>query len=379
VSETTTAGTSATPAATASLVDTIYAAVPCLAQNGNQPCAPEAVTEAGAGGPALLYWQATGYTLNAPILAGMQPQFNKQGDGSLAASCFFNENAVRLPLLRRRALLSPQPPGESLVMVYGSEYCVTDPSDTITMAMLNLGIMSAPPQVRLSAVGMADGSNNVYTAQVFSSDGGPLVISIDATAWSTVPDQAISALLYLDGEPVAEIGLFANPSSFHLPLVGADWVLYNVAAGGHQLDLVGNTGTTVDDGDVWSLTVMEMTGTSVATPLFSGPPAQQQGGGTLATATYEARGGEQLFLVSLSGWSGSDNEMLSAQLLVEGDPVGTLQTWASKGGMHLPIAGGDIAPGVLMPGTQQIELVAGPNTITDQNDRLSITVIEVFR
>lgn len=377
VSETSTAGAAA-PTGSAALVDAIYAAVPCLAQEGNQPCAPTAVSDAGDGGPALLFWQATGYALQAPILGGMQPLFNNQGDVTLAASCFFNQNAVRLPLLRRRALLGPQPPGESFVSVNASQYCATDESDSVNMAMVNLGSMSEPVQVQLSASGMAEGTNQVYTSQIFNSSGGVLVISVDATAWSSNPNTPISAMLYIDGEPAGVIGLFANPAGTHLPMVGADLAVPNIAAGGHQLDLVGQGSTVVDDNDVWSLTVIEMTGNSIVSPVASQAPPAQQGGGTLLNTQYKSVGGESLICVTLSGWTATANQLITAQVLVDGNPVGTLQSWASQSSMHIPLACGDIAAGQLPPGMHQLTIVAGPNTITDANDRMGVVIFQFF-
>lgn len=377
MSETTAAGT-ATPSITAPVVSEIYACEPCLGQEGNQPAVYEAVVEAGAGGPALLLWQATAWTTSPDVLAGMKPVINGLSDGAWVASMFFNQSAMRLPLVRRRALVPPLAPGEALVAVGASEYCCTDSTDSITMTLLNLGAMSAPPQVRLALFDFATGGGT-YTSQPFSCDGGPLLVSIDASGWSGSINTPIGALLYLDGEVVGQVGLFANPAATHLPFAGADLVIQGVAPGGHQLDLMALSGTTVDDSDVFSLSVTEMVAPSFATALIDQPCPGQQGGGTLASAQYGAKGGEQLICVSLSGWSESDNQMLSAQVLVDGDPVGTLQTWASFAATHLPISGGDLAPGAMQPGVHQIDVVAGPGTVTDGNDRVALTVVELFR
>ena len=367
-----------TAPATTAIVSPIYATTPCNVQSGNAAVVPETVIDVAAG-PALLLWQGSAWANTVERAGGMQPAVGNS-DPIDGASCFFNQTPMHLPLLRQRALVSPLPQGESLVGITASnQFTNTDANDSVTAALLAFGSMSAPPQVRLAGSGMAMGGGS-YTSQVFDCGGNDVVVSVAATAWAEVPNTLISAVLYLDGDPIAYPMIFANPSGVHMPLNAMDIRLSGLAPGGHQLDLTAGSNTVVDDSDVWSLTVMEMQGISGVTQLFENDVLPEQPGGQpIAKQVYQAGGGEQLILVSMSAWSQTPGRMLSALVLVDNDPVGTLQTYANQAGMHLALTGGDFAPGVLPPGQHAITVVAGPGTVTDENDRLCLAVLELFR
>ena len=376
VSETTVAGAVTD---TGPLVSSVFDNDACLAQQGGTWMTPEAVIEAGDGGPAMLFWQVSGFTQSAPGPIKAQPVIAGASDGSVGAACFTNLDAVHTALVRRRALLQqPLSPGESFVQVAAAIGLASDGNDAVTMALLNLGAMSVPPQVRLSSWGTASGSNGEYCDQPFASNGGPLFIAVAATAWSKTADQQIGAMLYLDGDPIAYPKLFANQAGAHLGLVGTDKV-YTASPGGHTLTLMADGQTVCDSNDVWSVMVLEMAGSSTAWQAFDNTPCPSQSGGqVLAGCPYTARGGVQLICVSLSGYSAAPNTMLQAQVLIDGDQVGTLQIFANQAEQHLLLCGGDIAPGSLPAGTHQVQVVAGDGMVTDSNDTISLTVIEVF-
>jgi len=376
VSETSTAGAIT---GTGPLVSGIFANDPCVTQQGGTWMTQEAVVEAGNGGPALLLWQVSGWTQSPDEPLKAQPVIAGESDSTLGTACFTNLSSVHTPLLRRRALVSPLPPGESFVQVAAATGVCTDGNDSVTMTLLNLGAMSAPPQVRLSIWSTAVGTNGEYTSQPFDAAGGPLLISVSATAWSQTDDQPIGAVLYLDGEPIAYPKLFANQSGAHMGLVGSDVAVYNVSPGGHTLALMAETGTVCDIYDTWSLTVMEMQGASTVWQAFSNTPCREQSGGqVIASCTYEANGGVQVICVSLSGYSLSANQMLQAHVLVDGDPVGSLQIFANQASTHLLLCGGDIAPGKLPIGGHEIEVIADDGMVTDGNDTISLTILELF-
>jgi hypothetical protein len=377
VSEMTTAD--ATSTGVGPLVSSIYANESCVSQQGDSAIIGEDVVDTGPGGPALLFWQASAWTPSAPTGLKLQPVIGPDQDPMMDAAAFANQSSVHMALLRRRALLSPLPPGESFVNVYAAGGVVTDPNDAVTMTLLNLGAMSQPPQVRMAVFGFAAGSGNEYASESFESAGGPLLISVSATAWSQVQDQMIGAVLYLDGEPIATPQLFANQPSNHAGLVGTDVVVLNLAAGGHQLVLLADSQTVCDTNDVWSLTVTEMMGSASAYQLFNVTPCPTQTGGSLiASGPYTARGGAQLVCVHLSGYSEIPNQMLQAHLVIDGNPVGSLEIFANQAQTHMLLCGGDIAIGSLPPGQHVIEVVADDGLCTDDGDRVSLTIVEVF-
>jgi hypothetical protein len=375
VSETGYAGAAA-PTGTGPIVTQVYGNQACVAQNGGGKIAWPAVIDLDESGPALLCWQASAWTQGAPNGAKLQPVINNHADSTLGTAVFYNDSAMHLPMLRRRALVQPLPVGESMIAVMATANAITDSNDSVNMALVDFSDMAAPPQVRYSGWGTALGAGPQYTWQVFAGEGGPLVISVAASAWSGVANNLTGAILYMDGQPIAFLQLFANVAGIHLPLVGAD-VVVQAGAGGHTLNLVAAQGTAVDSNDVWSLNVMELQAGTTAAQLLDNTPCQtQSGGGTIASAPYTAGGGVQLLCLNVSGYSATENTMLHAHVLVDGNPVGTVQLFANSAEMHLPLCGGDLAPGSIPVGDHVISVVADDTLVTDGNDRCSLTVVE---
>ncbi|HXA27415.1 MAG TPA: hypothetical protein VN193_01590 [Candidatus Angelobacter sp.] len=380
MTETTNQGTAATVASGSSLVIGVYNNLPCLAQSGGAKMVYDAIVNFGLPGPAVMFWQASAWTQSAPAGLKAQPLINGQPDQTLGTAAFLNASAIHGALLRRRALMQPLPQGESMVSVVAANGVITDRNDTVNMAVLDISDISTPPQVRLSQWGTAVGSNNLYTTQSFISGGGPLLVSLAATAWSKPANNMIGGLLYLDNQPIAYAQIWANQPNSHICLVGGDRVL-NVGAGGHTLKFLADTQSTIDTNDVWSLSVIEMApgGPSKATQLLNNNACQaQSGGGLVASAPYQATGGVQMICLWLSGYSAKAGQTLQARVLVDGNPVGTLQIFANQAETHMLLCGGDIASGSMPPGQHTIQVVAGSNLVTDQNDRCSLTVLEVF-
>lgn len=365
-------------AATGPLVTGVYENQTCLSQQGGNWMTPLAVIETGAGGPAVLFWQISAWTQLAPDGFKAQPVIANASDQTTGAAFFFNNSAVHAALLRRRALLSPLSPGESFFQIVSADNLVTDQNDVATAILLNLGSLSTPPQVRLSAWSTAQGTNGEYTAQNFYTAGGPLLIAVHASGWSKYDNQLIGAVLYCDGEPIAYPQLYANQSGTHLALVGTDKV-YTASPGEHQLALMADSQTVCDNNDVWSLTVIEMQGNSTVTQLFDAAPCPTQSGGSaLAAAQYTSQGGVLMLLVQVSGFATAPSQTLQAQVLVDGDEVGSLQIFANQAEQHMMLCGGDIAPGAPPAGPHTVEVYAGAGMSTDGNDRISITVVEVL-
>lgn len=356
------------------IVTQVYNNTTCTTQTGAKAIAPLIVVDLANAGPALLFWQASTWTQSAPTGEKAVPVINDLAASLLETAAYFNQSAMHLPLVRRRALTPSLPQGQSMITALSTG--ITDENDSITMALVDVSDMTTPPQVRLSQIGLAQG-NGTYTSQPFSTEGNLAVVSVGATAWSSTPNVITSAVLYVDRQQVAEFQVYANQSSLHLPLVGTDLVL-QLQAGGHTLELVAAPGTNVDGKDVWSLHVLEMAGQSSATMILGNHPCQSQpGGGTVAKVPFVASGKAiQLITVQMSGFSSKPTTMLQAEVRVDGVRFGTMQVFANPAETHLPLCGGDVTPGQLPAGPHTIEVVAGPSLITDENDRISITVLE---
>jgi len=384
VAEAEVAGTAvATRPSASPLVASIYYNRPCRKQEGGQPIVDEAVVDLGNAGPVVLFWHCTGYTRRSEgdyLIA--QPVINRDvsdADPSLRAEMRIDMPSAHRPLLRRRAYTKDLPQGQSFFGVHANQAAVTDTNDTVHMVALDVSDICVPPLIRFSRWGEALDYGHYFTEQIFDSEGGPLLVSVATTAYSRKENQMLGATLWIDGQPKAVIQVFANPQLQHMGLVGGDRVI-QLPKGRHSMRLEPMQGTTIDANDTWSVLVMEMRAPSRAVMLLDNVKATaQKGGGQVASAGYESTGGSHLVCVWMSGYTATANQVLDAQLLVDDNPVGKLQVYANHAQTHMLLNGGDIAAGAIPRGAHTLKVVAGKNTITDENDRVSLTVIEAFR
>jgi len=378
VSTVTEADKAAAPAYKSQLVASVYANYPCHAPDNEQRIVPDTIVDLGLPGPVMMFWQCSAWSQAGNQGLKAEPLVNKQVDSTLGTAGYVNPAATHMALLRRRARVQPLPEGESMFSVVAARGVTTDKNDTVNMAMLDISDIGVPPLVRLATFGFAS-SPSLYTQQNFSCSGGPLLISVSATASSKTPSQMLGALLQLDGNPNANFQVWANPAGSHMGLVGGDRVRA-ADAKTHALHLTPHTGTTIDSNDLWALTVLELPPPTIATQLKGNDQcATQQGGGVIASAPFTSQGGTQLICLWVSAYSHKANQTISATVLIDGNPVGQAQIFANPADTHMLLCGGDIVPGSIPPGPHTIQVVAGPNTITDVNDRISLTVLEVFR
>lgn len=362
------------------LVARIYGNQPCLRQSGGKKMVYDAVIDLGDAGPVVLFWQCSARTEVGARTLSVEPVVNDQDDERLKTQTHVNPKSVHAPLLRRRVQTRSLPQGQSIFAVRAGEGVVTDENYTVNMIALDISDMANPPLVRLDAWGPAERGDSVYAERTFTTEGGPMLVSLAATARPRKAGQLLMALAYLDNQPVAVMQIFANQADQHICMVGGDRVL-DAAAGQHTLRLVGSPDVIVDQNDYWSMSVLEMRKPASAAMLLDNGKCQaQQGEGVIATAEYESHGGQHLMCVWLSGYSHTADRTLMARVLVDDNPVGRLQVHANQADTHVLLCGGDIAAGSIPKGKHTIKVVSGnKDTITDVNDRVSLTVLEVYR
>lgn len=372
------AGAAAGGAAASPLVASVYANYPCLPRSGGAKIVPDAVVDLGKAGPIVLFWQCSAFTATPDRGMKAAPLVNGLMDTSLETAAFVTLASTHVPLLRRRVPFNSMPEGQTMLSVVASGGVHTDPNDTVTMAALDVSDLPARPKVKLSAFGLAANSG-LYTDQTFVADGHPLLVSVAATGWSKQAGQHIGAQLLVDNQPNANFQVFANVTGQHMSLVGGDRVR-SLPAGTHTLRLLPHASTTIDTNDLWSITVIEFPAPSTVTQLLGDDPCKEQpGGGVIASAPYTSKGGTQMICLWVSAYAGKAQQMMSASVQVDGNRVGGLQIFPAIAGSHMLLCGGDIVPGSIPAGQHTIEVVAGGNTVTDANDRVSLTVLEVFR
>lgn len=123
-----------------------------------------------------------------------------------------------------------------------------------------------------------------------------------------------------------------------------------------------------------------MTPSKVSQPLNNVQLPAQNGGGTVAQGdfTIHSDGVDALIGVSASAWAANGGTPISIEVWVDGQPTGQkLGLTAKQGSMHLSLGHTWARCDGLSSGQHTIELIAGANTITDQNDFACATVWEL--
>lgn len=120
-----------------------------------------------------------------------------------------------------------------------------------------------------------------------------------------------------------------------------------------------------------------MTPSKISQPLNNQVLSAQQGGGFVATATFDVGGGDVLIGFSASAWTQTAGE-ISIELWLDGQPTGgRLAMYANTTAMHLSLGHGWVSCPGLAPGQHELQLIAGEATITDMNDLACVTVWEM--
>ncbi len=120
-----------------------------------------------------------------------------------------------------------------------------------------------------------------------------------------------------------------------------------------------------------------MTPSTISQPLNLVAAQPQQGDGVVAQASVDFAGGDALLGFSGSAWSQSPGQV-SLQVWVDGEPAGApLWMYANQGQMHLALGRTFVYCPSMTPGNHQVMVVAGPTTVTDTNDFVSLTLWEL--
>jgi hypothetical protein len=352
-----------------------------------------------SGNPLLVSLSASALIASAGQLASYPTKLNS-GSGVAAGTpeVFINPAQQHFPVVRSWALASGVAAGE-VTLTSTPTNTLAHADDTLCATVCELG-PGAPLAVRAlvpptSAYATVAGQPALYLP--FVSFGGRLLIRASASGQQPSGSSAkwITFAIEVDGQEVARTELLPPPSSvetgWHHATVPVD-VLVEAGAGPHVVAVrplavpAANINTFVDANDFTSVLVLEQTGPEgaleISPVLVNAPTLVQNGGGTSAYATFTSGGGTLVLLVSTSAWSTAPNELnvtvqLDGQPLVTNGNPATLHGGVNTPSMHIPLISNDfVVPGV-GAGNHTISLVADANTVTDYNDRVSITVIEL--
>ncbi|HEX8648141.1 MAG TPA: hypothetical protein VF715_14700 [Thermoleophilaceae bacterium] len=122
-----------------------------------------------------------------------------------------------------------------------------------------------------------------------------------------------------------------------------------------------------------------MTSSAISQPVNNLQLPSQGGGQFVVKQAVQFRGGDVLIGFSGSAWSAGKDQLISLELWLDSEPVpsGLLQMTSSANSTHVSLGHVWAYVPKVAAGTHTLAVMAGEQTITDQNDTVCITVWEL--
>jgi hypothetical protein len=215
-------------------------------------------------------------------------------------------------------------------------------------------------------------------------EGGQFLISASASGWVSQVGQMIGIPLLVDGTAALTSELYANNANQHMATVPIDLVMAEETRGQHEVQLNASPVTSTDGGDYAHLAVVEWVNPDDApavlpmSPTLQDAPAntQDSGGGTIALSTFQSNGGPLLVRTNVSAYSTVSNVILDVGIQIDGTTQGLTTVFANPPEVHMALVSNDLVVTGVPAGKHSVDLLAELYPFTDQNDRVSVMIME---
>jgi hypothetical protein len=276
--------------------------------------------------------------------------------------------------------------GQHTLSVLAGETTVTDQNDTVCITVWELGDNLAV-RFNESVPASQHGAGAPLVNTSFQTHGTtPILVSASTTGWGA-NQGVLGATVTVDQDTnaAASLEVFANHANQHLAAVPTDIQLAPPTRGQHELDVVCEPSTSTDIGsDMVHVNVLEWVDPSqgptivqLSPPLQNAKANSQHGdGGSIASASFTSNGGPLLVITHLSAWSSSTDVPISAGIQIDGTSQGFVQIFANPNQTHMTMVSNPLAVAGVRAGRHTLNLMGELNTQTDQNDRVSVTILE---
>jgi hypothetical protein len=347
----------------------------CLAQTGGRPVFSGKV--AVRGGRVYAFYSASGWSASGSTALAASLTVATEVSSVLG---YANPKNSHQALTRQRVALGHLAPGPATpVTLTAAGSTTTDTSDRVSLTVVELGLPASWRQLTGSS-GSASFPPSSYVTLPFTAHGGNLMISGSGTGFSTNDATMTGMTLAIDGASIGNIQLFANQANWHLPFVPADFLVSAIAPGAHTFTATPMSGTRIDGNDFYSVSIIEILAPpavlNVTPALVNASASTQPGGQQVCSGSFSSSGGTLVVCASASGYTAAVGS-LGMSIQVDGKPQGSLGMYANAAATHLCLVGNDLVVTGIPAGNHAVSLVAASGTVTDYNDRCSITVIEV--
>jgi hypothetical protein len=214
-----------------------------------------------------------------------------------------------------------------------------------------------------------------FVAKVATNfEGGDALIGFSASAYVAQPG-LMTMQLWLDGEPVAQIGLLATQAETHMSL-GHTWAYCpDVSAGQHTISLLAGEGTVTDQNDSACVTVWNLNGTGTLRYHYDAD-CPDGAGQPLINTEVLTEGGPLYISADMSGRVETPSLITGWLPLDGGDPY-ELNVFANNAQQRLALIGTDRIYTPQDKGQHQVQLNADGLTFTDGDDAAHLTVVEL--
>jgi hypothetical protein len=324
---------------------------------------------ASAGRTQLIFAAASAYgEVNARLGATVSI------DGSnVGALQMYSNQRLDLALIPFRAITGLPAINHSVTLTANSS-TKTGSGDWATVSVVDLGDNPDLLRSRKHYYGP-------YVSTRFTTAGGTVLLWVAGSGWCPGAPQPIGVSIRVDGVERGQSLAFANLAGQHLPFVPVQLVLRDLTPGAHTLEVLPLSGTSCDFNDACAIEVLELTAPpavlSAARPIANAVCSSQQGGQQVAAGTFGSSGGTLVLRVMASAWSATPGSPLKIVVTLDGTARGTVNGFATNSGCHLALVPADIVLTGIPAGQHAVSLVAGDRTITDWNDRASVSVLEL--
>lgn len=329
-----------------------------------------------AGGDALIGISASAWSQN-PGPISMLVWLDNQPTGA-ALGTYASQGAMHLALGHTWAWCQGLSPGQHTLMLEAGPTTVTDQNDYACATVMEMG-SGLKVHASEDAPCPKGTAQPLLTIESETGDGG-LWMSGSSSGWVTQANTLIGSSILYDGGDGANMQVFANNANQHLAVVPTDNIQDNTR-GNHQFQIFGSQSAT-DLTDYAHLTVVEFVdydqAPSYRAQMFNQPAQAQHGdGGQIQSMPFSSSGGTLMVRVGVSCWTaGTGGVPLIVGIQVDGTSKGFAQIFANVATTHMPMVTNDLVITGVPAGNHTLGLIGEANTITDQNDRVSILIFE---
>ena len=328
------------------------------------------------GGDALIGVSASAWSAN-PGPISMIVWVDNQPTGAVLGA-YASAGGMHLSLGHTWAWCRSLAPGQHTIMLEAGPTTVTDQNDFACVTVWEMGdVMKA--RISEDAPSPKGVALPLITERAETGDGGVL-ISGSSSGWVGQAGTMVRSALLYDGGDGAPMEVYANNANQHLTVVPTDSVM-DTNRGDHEFQVFGGGNAMTDLTDYAHLTVVEFANIDQAPKYLAqitNAPAQAThgDGGTIASVPVTSKGGTLLVKVGVSAFAIQANQQLIAGIQIDGVSKGFARVFANPAETHMAMVTNDLVITGVPAGNHTLGLISEANTYTDQNDRVSVLVLE---